>query len=229
MRQEVEKGLTDLGIDILNGYGITECAPLVSVNSLLWKKNGSVGRIIPGCKVKIDNNDNSKIGEVLVNGDNVMLGYYKDADSTTASFTQDGWFKTGDLGYIDRHNFLYICGRKKNLIVLSNGKNVHPEELEQLILQKFSYIKEVMVYSSIPKDGHNEYISASVFIDEDYCEETERNSMQIKLTEDIKIFNRSLPAYKRINNVLLREVEFEKTSTRKIKRHKSLERCEIND
>ena len=226
---EVEKGLTDLGIDILNGYGITECAPLVSVNSKLWKKPGSVGRIIPGCKVKIDNPNKDKIGEVLIKGDNVMLGYYKDKESTDLSFTDDGWFKTGDLGRLDRHNFLYINGRLKNLIILSNGKNVHPEELEQLLVKKLPYVKEVMVYSTISKDGVKEYISASVYLDDEYFIDEKRGNIYTKLNQDIKVFNRNLPSYKRINNVFLRDMEFEKTSTRKIKRHKGNERSAGND
>jgi len=224
LNPEIEKGLTDLGLDIINGYGITECSPLVSANSKLWRKLGSVGRLIPGCKVKIDNPNKDKIGEVLVKGDNVMLGYYKDEESTKASFNEGGWFKTGDLGKLDRHNFLYINGRAKNLIILSNGKNIHPEELEQLMVKKLPYIKEVMVYSTSSNDGIQEYISASVFLDDDYFDDNKKSSIYTKLNQDIKVFNRNLPSYKRINSVFLRDIEFEKTSTRKIKRHKGIER-----
>lgn len=228
LQPEIGKCLTDLGIEILNGYGITECAPLVSTNSELWKKKGSVGRIIPGCRVKIDNPDKKGVGEILVKGDNVMLGYYKDIKNTKESFTKDGWFKTGDLGSLDRHNFLYINGRKKNLIVLSNGKNIHPEEVEETIIKKLPYVKEVVVYSPTAKNGIQDTITASIHVDKEYFIDKESSFIDNKLNQDIKILNRNLPVYKRITNVMRQESEFEKTSTRKIKRNAAIERCVEN-
>lgn len=223
LRQEVIKSLGDFGIDILNGYGITECAPLVATNSILWAKEGSVGRIMPGCEVRISNENEEGNGEIQVKGDNVMLGYYKDLENTQLSFTEDGWFRTGDLGHLDKDNFLYISGRVKNLIILSNGKNVHPEEIEDIIAEKLDYVKEVVVYAS-SIEGSEECINACVYIDEEFAAGNPHIDLQNKLDQDIKLLNRNLPTYKRIANVLINKSEFEKTTTKKIKRSLILER-----
>jgi len=224
LRPEIEKGMTDLGIDVLNGYGITECGPLVSANSLFAKKKGSVGRIIPGCRVRIDSPNKDGIGEVLVKGDNVMLGYYNDPQSTKAVLTEDGWFRTGDLGRLSRRNYLYINGRKKNLIVLSNGKNVHPEEVEEKILT-LPYVKEVMVYAP-PQGGLQGSITACIYLDEGYFPGGE--DIKARAKSDIRQMNRNLAAYKRITDIVFRDTEFDKTSTRKIKRNQILERNPAN-
>lgn len=218
LRTEIIKGLTDLGIEILNGYGITECAPLVSTNSVLCKKSGSVGRVIPGCQVRIADPDENGNGEVQIKGDNVMLGYYKDEESTRASFTDDGWYKTGDLGYLDRDSFLYLRGRKKNLIILANGKNVHPEEIEDIIIAKLPYVKEVVVFAPDTAGGEEGCITACVYLDEEYANTNGLTNIREKVDQDVRIMNRRLPVYKRINKVIIREVEFEKTTTKKIKR-----------
>lgn len=216
--KETMKGIEDLGIDIINGYGISECGPLVSSNSMLWRKKGSVGRVMPGCTVKIMNPDKKGVGEILVRGDNVMLGYYKDEENTRRSFTDDGWFMTGDLGYLDRNNFLYICGRKKNLIILSNGKNVHPEELEQAIVEKLAYVKEVIVYASVASNGTQDAITACIYLDDEFIQSSEITDIRERLDEDIKQLNRALPSFKRIAKTIIRDTEFDKTTTRKIKR-----------
>jgi len=228
LREEVIKGMTDFGIEVLNGYGITECAPLVSTNSVLWKKKGSVGRIIPGCEVKIDNPDEKGIGEVLVKGDNVMLGYYKDKKNTDLSFTADGWFKTGDLGYLDKQNFLYINGRRKNLIILANGKNISPEEIEGIVSEKIPYAKEVVVYSPFNKEGTQDTIIASIYIDKEYIITNGISNIKEELNRDIKLINRNLPVYKRIAKTLISETEFEKTATKKIKRDLVINRSAEN-
>jgi long-chain acyl-CoA synthetase len=224
LREDIVKGLSDLGIEILNGYGITECGPLVSTNSFLRKKSGSVGRIIPGCEVRIYDYQSRGYGEIQVKGDNVMHGYYKDPYNTMLSFTEDGWFKTGDLGYLDKHNFLYISGREKNLIILANGKNVHPEEIEDIITEKLAYVKEVVVYSPAVSGKEVECINALVYIDEDFVASNAVTNVKEKLNNDIKFINKNLPAYKRITNVFVSEYEFEKTTTKKIKRAVILER-----
>lgn len=193
------------GIEILNGYGITECAPVIAVNRNNYHCDGSVGQILHGCDVRIWEKDNNGIGEIQVKGSNVMLGYYQDSVETKNAFS-DGWFKTGDLGYIDKDGFLYITGRKKNLIILPNGENVSPEELEEKIML-ISYVKEVVVSE---KDGR---ICAEVFLDKEMEVEAET-----KIDSDIMLMNKSLPNYKKIGKVMIREEEFEKTSTRKIKR-----------
>ena len=187
------------GIEILNGYGITECSPIVSVNRNRYNKHGSSGPVIPCCEVKIVD------GEIWVRGDSVMLGYYKDPQATQEAFS-DGWFKTGDLGYLDEDGFLYVTGRKKNLILLSNGYNVCPEELEEQI-KKIDGVAEVMVYQD------NNKIIAEIYPDLAIA------GAQGLIKQSIDNLNVTLPKHKRIGEVKFRESEFEKTSTKKIKRH----------
>ena len=186
------KCFDDLGIKVLNGYGITECSPVVAVNRNENPVKDSVGLLLSCNEAK------EKDGEILVKGDNVMLGYYEDAEATKDAF-DDGWFKTGDLGYI-KNNHLFITGRKKNLIILSNGKNVSPEELEEKI-QLFENVIEVLVYAE------NDTITAEI-----YAENTDN------IQNNINELNKSLPLYKQIQNVKFRDTEFVKTTTKKIKR-----------
>lgn len=188
------------GITIVQGYGITECAPVISCNTDRFKKYDSVGKVVTGTEVKIVEN------EIWVKGPIVMRGYYKNPEATAEAF-EGNWFKTGDLGYLDEDKFLYITGRKKNLIILPNGENVSPEELEQKIL-KISYVKEVVVSE---QQGQ---ITAELFLDK----EAERDA-EVKTQEDIRSLNKLLPNYKKIARILIREREFEKTTTRKIKRN----------
>lgn len=224
LRSEIIKGLEDMGIEILNGYGITECSPLVSSNMSAWKKKDSVGRVMPGIQVRINDPDDKGKGEIQVKGDNVMLGYYEDPVNTQRSFTEDGWFKTGDLGTLDNDNFLYINGRAKNLIILSNGKNVHPEEIEDVITRKLTYVKEVVVYSPAFADGSEESIYAYVYLDQESIENSEIVDIQKKLDHDIELMNHTLPVYKRVAHIQISETEFEKTTTKKIKRTSIVER-----
>lgn len=219
LRPDIVKGFDDFGIAIYNGYGITECAPLISTNCTIKSIPGSVGYVIPDNRVRIADTDDDGIGEIQVQGDNVMMGYYNDPVSTRKTFTSDGWFKTGDLGYMDRKGALYITGREKNLIILANGKNVHPEELEEYILENLSYVKEVVVFAPLSQDGQDVMIMAEAFIDQDYLVEVGIDRAKETLKEDIQRLNKKLSVYKRIHDVKLREEEFEKTSTRKIKRH----------
>jgi len=218
LRPEIAKFLDDIGILVLNGYGITECAPLISTNSKMWNRLGSVGRVMPGVQVRIYEPDKDGNGEIQIKGDNVMLGYYKDPENTKQSFTEDGWFRTGDIGYMDKDQYLYISGRKKNLIILPNGKNVHPEEIEEIIMKKLDYVKEVVVYASASPTGNEESINACFYIDEEYSASNNFNSIREKLEHDVKLLNRSLPVYKRIANISISKSEFEKTTTKKIKR-----------
>ena len=185
-------GFDDIGITVLNGYGITECSPVVSVNRYTDTVLGSVGPVCGCCEVKI------KDGEILVKGENVMLGYFDDPKSTDEAF-EDGWFKTGDLGYM-KDDCLFITGRIKNLIILSNGKNVSPEELEDLILTKTN-ANEVLV------SAEGDYIIAEVYAED-----------QNGIEEAILALNKNLPSYKQIQKVKFRDTEFEKTTTKKIKR-----------
>ncbi len=189
------------GIKILNGYGITECSPVISVNRNHHRKEGSVGKILHGCEIKITDED-----EIIVKGDNVMLGYYKDKKATETVLI-DGWYYTGDLGYVDEDSFLYIKGRKKNLIILSNGENVSPEELEAKILGDAA-VSEAVVYSE------DAVITAEIFPVEDYLDNSEYFS------ELIKKINADMPVFKKIKKVKLRDEEFPKNTNKKIVRHK---------
>ena len=224
LRTEIIKKFDEIGINIINGYGITECAPVISTNASGWKKMGTVGRLLPGCRARIAGPDKQGNGEIEVAGDMVMMGYYKDEEHTKAVFTDDGYFRTGDIGRLDRHNFLYLTGRKKNLIILSNGKNICPEELEEAIASAIPYVKEVMVYSSSVNGGEQGIINADVFLDAQYTENADMADAREQLNQDIRRLNNTLPAYKRINNVAIMEREFEKTTTKKIKRQVEIKR-----
>lgn len=227
LRTELIKKFDEIGINIINGYGITECAPVISTNASAWKKKGTVGRVLPGCKVRIANPDANGNGEIQISGDIVMLGYYKDEKNTKAVFTDDGYFMTGDLGHMDKSHFLYLTGRKKNLIILPNGKNVSPEELEEVI-SAIPYIKEVMVYAKMSSDN-KEIISADVFLDSQYLLMNPIDNIQQKLDQDIRRINNMLPVYKRIGDARIMEREFEKTTTKKIKRQVEIKRRTYND
>ena len=204
----------DIGITIHNGYGITECTPLISVNLNKKGDHFSVGKIFSSCQVKIDNKNEEGIGEILVKGPNVMMGYYKDDESNEKSFT-NGWFRTGDYGSIDADKNLVICGRKKNLIVLSNGKNVHPEELEGYIYEMMPYVKESLVYIDKNKKG-SEVISTYVYLDQDFSSGKSLEELESILKEDLKKVNKKLPSFKKIQHIYIKEEEFEKNSSKKI-------------
>ncbi|MBE6039433.1 MAG: hypothetical protein E7219_00480 [Clostridiales bacterium] len=203
---ETEKGLYDLGIQVLNGYGITECSPIVSVNRNHHYKFGSVGLPLPCNRIKIDDPDENGVGEIMVAGSNVMLGYYKDPEATEAAFDGE-WFRTGDYGRIDEDGFLFITGRKKNLIILANGENVMPEELE-MKLGRLEYVVDVVCYE---EKGS---ITAEFYLDEEHFSDA-----RSRLEEDIGIFNRTMPMQKNISGVKIRDIPFEKTTTMKIKRY----------
>lgn len=206
---DLAQNLIDLGIEVVNGYGITECGPLVSCSRFDWKKKvGSVGRPIPDCNVRI-----SQEGEIQVKGGNVMLGYYGDPAATKDSFTDDGWLRTGDIGRLDKDGFLYVDGRLKNLIILPNGKNVHPEMIEGLLSKKLSYVKESIVYAN-----GDHLIKAACYLDPEFFQAHGEKSLDI-LRQDVRRFNQLMPAYMQIGDIELVETEFIKTTTRKIKRH----------
>ena len=201
-----EKGLYDLGIDVFNGYGLTECSPVITCNHPRKFKFGSVGTPLDCNEIKIVDPDENGVGEIYVRGSNVMVGYYNDPEATAAAFDGD-WFKTGDFGRIDEDGFLFMVGRKKNLIILSNGKNVSPEEVEEKLMNTIPYVKEVLVYQEDDK------ITGEFFLnEEDYpgCRET--------LDADVKKTNAMMPMFKRVGKILIRDEEFPKTTTMKIAR-----------
>ena len=216
--EEIIKTFDSLGITILNGYGITECAPLISANRNKYRKPGSVGTPILACRVKIDNPDENGEGEICVKGPNVMLGYYNNPEATAEVFDKDGFFHTGDYGRLDEEGWIYITGRKKNLIILSNGKNVYPEEIEA-DLQKVEGISEVVVYageSRVQKDKIT--IVAEIFPDADLLKDKGINDIQKYFEDQVKILNAKMPSYKAVKRVKIRDVEFQKNTSRKITR-----------
>ena len=216
--EDIINTFDSLGITILNGYGITECAPLISANRNKYRKPGSVGTPILACRVKIDNPDENGEGEICVKGPNVMLGYYNNPEATAEVFDKDGFFHTGDYGKLDEEGWIYITGRKKNLIILSNGKNVYPEEIEA-DLQKVEGVTEVVVYageSRVQKDKIT--IVAEIFPDADLLKDKGITDMQKYFEDQVKTLNAKMPPYKAVKCVKLRDVEFQKNTSRKITR-----------
>ncbi len=219
IKPEILKDFYAFGISVFEGYGITECAPLVSVNPYQKPKFGSVGTPVRGIQVKIDpqTTDGSEKGEILVKGDNVMLGYYNNPQATANAFTEDGWFKTGDIGYIDRAGYIYITGRKKNIILLSNGKNVYPEELEENFAS-CEYVKEIVVVGRHDEDKSETSIVAIVYPDYDSFSEFSHEELCALTRESLSALNLEMPSFKQVTDFEFRECEFEKTTTKKIKR-----------
>ncbi len=221
---KIAKGLREFGFSFIQGYGLTETSPILTLNRLNYFKDDSAGLPLPGVQVKINEPDEEGIGEIFVKGDNVMPGYYKNQKLTDDSFA-DGWFKTGDLGCFDEDGFLHISGRKKNVIIANNGKNVFPEEIED-ILNRHPFVLESMVYGE-KNEKHDEIIAVQIVIDaEAFIEYSEKNFVEItpelineKMSEVIKEVNNELSSYKQIRKFYVRENEFEKTTTQKIKRY----------
>ncbi len=216
IRPEIGKFFNDIGITLLNGYGITECSPLVSVNRANFNDSNTVGVILPCCEVKIENKTADGDGEIYVKGDIVMKGYYKEPEKT-AKVLKDGWFNTEDYGRINEKGQLIINGRKKNLIVLDNGKNIYPEEIENYIMG-IPYVKEVLVKASKNAAGQETALIAEVFLDKEKIEEMHIENIKETLKKDVQDSVRELPVYKHISDVKIRKNEFEKTTTSKIKR-----------
>ena len=209
-----------IGITTLNGYGITECAPIIAVNRSRHVVKGSVGTVLDIDHVKIDSPNEDGEGEIWVTGPNVMLGYYKDEAATKDAIDSEGFFKTGDYGKLDKDNILYITGRKKNLIILSNGKNVYPEEIENELIAIPGVI-DVIVYEGQSKRGL-EYnaIVAEVYPDKDFIEKNNITDIQAYLQKYVDDYNRGAVPYKKIGLLRVRDEEFPKNTLRKIMRFK---------
>ena len=218
INQEIVDLFRNIGVTVLNGYGITECAPLIAVNRNKYYRDKSVGRIVPIAEVKINEPDENGEGEIFVKGPNVMMGYYQDEEATADAFTEDGFFKTGDYGRIDKDGFLYITGRLKNLIILSNGKNVYPEEIEQS-LANIPGVAEVVVYEGVSKRG-TQYnaIVAEIFADEEFIQQNGIEDKYAYFKEFITEFNNTCVPYKKIGLLKIRDVDFDKNTLRKITR-----------
>lgn len=221
LNQDIIDFFESIGIVILNGYGITECAPLISCNRNEYRKTGSVGLPIIGGRVKIQDPDENGEGEISYKGPNVMLGYYKDEEATRAVFDEEGYFRTGDYGKVlteGEDQWIYITGRLKNLIIFSNGKNVYPEELETDIQGVYG-VNEVVVYAGESKsDPSKEVIVAEIYPDADALKLHDINDPQKYFEDTIKAINQKNVSYKMIGKVKLRDTEFPKNTSRKITR-----------
>ena len=209
-----------IGITTLNGYGITECAPIIAVNRSRHVVEGSVGTVLDIDHVKIDSPNEDGEGEIWVTGPNVMLGYYKDEETTADAMDSEGFFKTGDYGKLDKDNILYITGRKKNLIILSNGKNVYPEEIESALVAVPGVI-DIIVYEGQSKRGmeHNAIV-AEVYPDKDFIEKNGIEDIHAHLQAYVDDYNKTAVPYKKIGILKVRDEEFPKNTLRKIMRFK---------
>jgi long-chain acyl-CoA synthetase len=215
----------NLNIKSIQGYGLTECSPLVAGNNDFYINPDAVGLPIPNVSYKIDKPDNSGVGEILVKGPNVMLGYYENPEATKAVL-KDGWFHTGDLGYYDKDGYLYITGRKKEVIVLKNGENVYPSEIEFLVNQ-LPYVVESIVF---PRENSKGEISLGIKIvydeagiKEKFGDKTQKEYKNL-IWEDIKEINQNLSQFKKLKEVIITTEPLEKTTTQKVKRFKEIEK-----
>jgi len=219
LNQDIIDFFEAIGITILNGYGITECSPLVTCNRNKYQKKGSVGIPIIGTQVKIKDPDENGEGEICVKGSSVMLGYYKNPEATAQAFDEEGYFKTGDYGKLDEEGWLYITGRLKNVIILSNGKNVYPEEIENEISRIYG-VSEVIVYageSNVQKD--KEVIVAEIFPDFEALKAKGIEDVQSYFEDEIKKVNSRMVSYKAVKMVKIRYEEFKKNTSKKILRY----------
>ncbi len=224
MSKDAIQGFLDLGINLLQGYGLTETSPVVAGENDKCKRCGSVGFPLPGINVKIDNPDKDGIGEIAVQAPTVMLEYVDNPEATN-EVLKDNWFYTGDLGYFDKDGFLFITGRKKDVIVLKNGKNIFPEEIE-ILINKLPYVSESMVFGRPLEDGDYK-ICAKIVYNKDVINEMfpniSKEDLHKKVWDDIKEnVNHKMPAYKYIREIILTDTPLIKTTTQKVKRHEEL-------
>ena len=222
---EVAKGFTDIGADVVQGYGMTESAPVRSAENPRHRRAGSIGHAIPGVTLMIEDPNEEGIGELIAKGPNVMLGYYENEEATR-EIMGDGWLHTGDLASMDKDGYITIRGRKKNVIVLKNGKNIYPEEVE-LLVANLPYVQECMVFGDARKDDgdmKDMILSVKIVYDAQRLKETRgavaKEQIEAAVAADIEAINQGLPGYKRIYRRYLTEVPMEKTTTGKVKRYK---------
>lgn len=218
-------GLTSFGIKLIQGYGLTESSPVITAEAETRTRPGSVGYPLDNIELKIEDPDSDGVGEILAKGPNIMLGYNEDEEQTKNTLV-DGWLKTGDFGYIDEDGFVYVTGRKKDIIVLRNGKNVYPQEIEFLI-NKLPYVKECIVYQR-EKDKQDTMLCAKIVYDPDIIKDElgEKKEEEYKkdIWEEIKKINQTLPTFKHIKNITITTEELAKTTTQKVKRYEELEK-----
>lgn len=220
----VAEDFNSWGILTIQGYGLTETSPVLSAENEKYIRPGSVGLALPDIEVKIDNPNEDGIGEIIAKGPNVMLGYYNNEEATNQVLI-DGWYHTGDLGYIDKDGYIFITGRKKNVIVLKNGKNIFPEEIEVLI-NRLPYVAENIVFG-YPKD--DDYVlSAKIVYDENYVKQNykdySKDQLEEMVWEDIKKINETVPKYKHVKKFILTDEPMIKTTTAKIKKFEEVQK-----
>jgi len=227
--KEVEKGFNDIGINSYVGYGLTETSPVLAAENDKYRRYGSVGKVFPSVDVKIEDEDEEGIGEIVVKAPSVMLGYYNNEEATKEAM-ENGWFHTGDLGYFDKDGFLYVTGRKKSVIVLKNGKNIFPEE-EEVLINKLEGVKESMVYGMPSKTDKDDLtLCAKIVYDRNIMNEVlgkvEEDQIREYVEKHIKEINKTMPAYKciSVNNIFITEEELIKTTTLKVKRHEEMKK-----
>lgn len=216
-----------IGINLLQGYGLTETSPVLAGENDKYKRAGSVGFPLPGIDIEIDNPNENGIGEIKAKGPTIMQGYYEN-DEATAEVLKDGWFYTGDLGYIDKDGFLFVTGRKKDVIVLKNGKNIYPEELE-ILINKLPYVSESIVYGKPETKKDDLILCAKIVYNKDIIKEIFPNISQEEyhdqIWKDIKSeINKSMPAYKSIREIQVTDEPLIKTTTQKVKRYEEIKK-----
>ncbi len=222
--KKVEEAFNDFGILTIQGYGLTEASPVLAAESIDVIKYGSIGLPMPSVEIKIDEPNEEGIGEIIAKGPNIMMGYYEDEEETKKTLI-DGWYHTGDLGYIDKDGVIFITGRKKNVIVLKNGKNVYPEEIEVLV-NNLPYVAESMVYGE-PKDD-DLLVSVKIVYDKEYVKQKypdmPEEEFRSLVWQDIKEINTKLPKYKYMKKLVLTDEPMVKTTTQKVKRNVELDK-----
>ena len=220
-------GLNNFGINSIQGYGLTETSPVLTAEAENKHKPGSIGYPLDNVEIKIDNPDKEGVGEILAKGPNIMLGYYKDEKKTKEAF-KDGWFRTGDYGYIDDEGFIFITGRKNDIIVLRNGKNVYPQELEFLI-SKLPYVAECMVFARNDSNTDTAIVAKIVYnkevMEKDYPD-TKKEDYEKIIWKDVKEINKTLPTFKHIKKVIVTDEPMIKTTTQKVKRNEEIKKTE---
>ena len=227
MSKDAIKGFLNLGINLLQGYGLTETSPVLAGENDKYKRLGSVGFPLPGIDIAIDNPNKEGIGEIKAKAPTVMLGYYGNEEATS-EVLKDGWFYTGDLGYIDKDGYLFVTGRKKDVIVLKNGKNIYPEELE-ILINKLPYVEESMVFGKPDKKDDDLTLCSKIVYNKDtmkekYPAKKQENYHDI-IWQDIRNnVNKSMPAYKYIREIIVTDEPLIKTTTQKIKRHEEIKK-----
>ncbi len=223
--KKVAKGFNEIGMEVVQGYGLTETSPVIAAENYMIKKCGSIGIPMPNVEIEFDNKDENGIGELKVKGPNVMIGYYENEEATK-EVIKDGWFHTGDLGYVDKNGYIFLTGRQKDMIVLKNGKKVFPEELE-ILINRLDIVEECMVFGMPNVSNKNDVkLSVKIVYNKDVAKEKYPDSSKEQLEEiiweKIKEINKTFPPYKYIKNMILTDKELIKTTTKKVKRNEEM-------